>query len=218
MIMVSKKYLLLIAAMGMTLMAAATNRFFIEDFSISPGETRTVSIMLDNETAFTAFQCDLYLPDGLTATNFALTERKTSNHSFSTSLLPEGAIRMMSYSLQIKAYAGNSGALVTFDVTASDNFTGPSTIALRNSLFTTLNGVEVPLDDEVCTVTLAPLGMKGDVNNDGNVSIADVTTLIDYLLGASPDPFNINNADMDENEQISIGDVTALIDFLLSNM
>ena len=204
--------------MEVTLMAAATDRFYIEDFSISPGETLTVSIMLDNETTFTAFQCDMYLPDGLTAANFALTERKTSNHSFSTSLLPDGAIRMMSYSLQLKAYAGNNGALVTFDVTASDDFTGPATITLRNSLFTTLGGIEVPLEDEECIVTLAPLGLKGDVNDDKNISIADVTTLIDYLLGASPDPFNINNADFDENEQISIADVTSLIDFLLSNM
>ena len=33
-----------------------------------------------------------------------------------------------------------------------------------------------------CTVTLLPVGVKGDVNGDSKISISDVTTLIDYLL------------------------------------
>ena len=41
------------------LFANATDRFYITDFSISPGETRTISINLDNEIAYTAFQSDL---------------------------------------------------------------------------------------------------------------------------------------------------------------
>ncbi len=36
-----------------------------------------------------------------------------------------------------------------------------------------------------CTVTLLPVGVKGDVNGDNNISIADVTKLIDYLLSGS---------------------------------
>jgi uncharacterized protein YjdB len=33
-----------------------------------------------------------------------------------------------------------------------------------------------------CTVSLLPVCLKGDVNNDSNVNISDVTTLIEYLL------------------------------------
>jgi hypothetical protein len=36
-----------------------------------------------------------------------------------------------------------------------------------------------------CTVTLLPVGVKGDVNGDNVINIADVTKLIDYLLGGS---------------------------------
>ena len=54
----------------------------------------------------------------------------------------------------------------------------------------------------------------GDVNHDGMVSIADVTTLIDYLLG-SGEVCEICS-DVNEDTFISIGDVTALIDMLLS--
>ena len=54
----------------------------------------------------------------------------------------------------------------------------------------------------------------GDVNHDSFVSIADVTVLIDYLLG-SGEICNIC-ADVNEDEIVSISDVTALIDMLLS--
>ena len=37
-----KKTIILFAAMVVALGAAATDRFYIEDFTISPGETRTV--------------------------------------------------------------------------------------------------------------------------------------------------------------------------------
>ena len=38
-----------------------------------------------------------------------------------------------------------------------------------------------------CTVTLLPVGVKGDVNGDSNISISDVTKLNDYLLSDNCD-------------------------------
>ena len=55
----------------------------------------------------------------------------------------------------------------------------------------------------------------GDVNGDGFVTIADVTSLIDYLLSGSGD-VNENAADVNQDGGVSIADVTALIDMLLS--
>lgn len=213
-----KRLLLLSMMFGVALWGAATDRFYIEDFSISPGETRTVSILLDNEAEYTAFQCDVCLPEGLTASNFALTNRKASNHTFSTSVLGEGsAYRLLSYSLNLKPYSGNSGALVTFDITAGEDFVESATINLRNVEFTTTEGAEIPFSNEQCTVTYVAASKKGDVNNDGKVTISDVTALIDYLLGGDESQINLGNADVNDSQGITIADVTALIDLLLSN-
>ena len=59
--------------------------------------------------------------------------------------------------------------------------------------------------------------MLGDVNEDGSVTIKDVTVLIDYLLGSNPQPFNWTNADVNINGSVTIADVTTLIDMLLIN-
>ena len=67
------------------------------------------------------------------------------------------------------------------------------------------------------TVTLAAPAVvvkPGDVNDDGDVTVADVTALIDYLLGGAT--INMANADVNGDEDVSVSDVTALIDRLLS--
>lgn len=58
----------------------------------------------------------------------------------------------------------------------------------------------------------API-LTGDVDGDGEVSIADVTALIDRLLLELP---YIERADVDRDGEVSISDVTTLIDKLLT--
>ena len=56
---------------------------------------------------------------------------------------------------------------------------------------------------------------EGDLNYDHSVDIADVTSLIDYLLEPRDGIVNPYKADFDKNGEISIKDVTSLIDLLL---
>ena len=93
------------------------------DFTLSDGETHRVSIVLDNEMDYSAFQFDLTLPDGLTASNFALTNRAGS-HAFDVNTLTNGKTRVLCYSPKLTAISDNEGAILTFDVTASGAATG----------------------------------------------------------------------------------------------
>ena len=213
-----KRAFLLTIMVMFVLYGAANDRFYIEDFSFATTDTSTVNLVLDNETAYTAFQFDLYLPDGLTIIpgSAALTDRMASDHTLAVSEIAEGVFRLMSYSLGINAFASNSGALVTLEIAATNDFEGTATITLRNVLFTAVTGVEVPFGDEICTVTVTPGGLIGDVDGDGNVNISDVTALIDYLLSGSASGVSLTGADCDQDGSINISDVTALVDYLLS--
>lgn len=68
----------------------------------------------------------------------------------------------------------------------------------------------------VALVTLAfvtnAASIKGDVNNDGEVNIADVNAIIDVILGGSG--YN-TSGDVNVDGEINIADVNAIIDIIL---
>ena len=84
------------------------------------------------------------------------------------------------------------------------------------------NGLQMPDYDIVAdrdyyfTVTAQAVSMRGDVNIDGNVNIADVTALINYLLSKNASGISLEAADCDVNGNLNITDVTTLINYLLS--
>lgn len=56
----------------------------------------------------------------------------------------------------------------------------------------------------------------GDVNNDGEITIADVTALVNILLGKDTEGlYNYMAADVNQDNDITIADVTALVNRLL---
>ena len=55
----------------------------------------------------------------------------------------------------------------------------------------------------------------GDVNMDGDVTIADVSALIDYLLDGDQSAIDMDAADVNHDQGVTIADVSALIDILL---
>ena len=56
---------------------------------------------------------------------------------------------------------------------------------------------------------------KGDLTGDGFVNVADVTTLISYILNSVP--VSLDMADMNNDGQVNVADVTALIQIVLNN-
>ena len=64
--------------------------------------------------------------------------------------------------------------------------------------------------------TSGDYALLGDVNDDGQINIADISMMIDHILGVKTDIY-YDAADMDNNGHIDIADVTVLIDYVLSN-
>ena len=58
--------------------------------------------------------------------------------------------------------------------------------------------------------------LRGDVDQDGTITIADVTALIDYVLSHDATAISTASADCDQDGDITIADVTALIDRILA--
>ena len=58
--------------------------------------------------------------------------------------------------------------------------------------------------------------MIGDVDMDGALTIADVTSLIDMMMGSVLACYDPVAADVDRDGMITIGDITLLIDIILN--
>jgi hypothetical protein len=63
--------------------------------------------------------------------------------------------------------------------------------------------------------TETPTIIRGDVNLDGEVNIADVNAVISVIMGTFTDPKIFLEADVDGNGEINIGDVNAIINIIL---
>lgn len=56
----------------------------------------------------------------------------------------------------------------------------------------------------------------GDANNDGNVSVADISTVISHILGESPQTFNADAADYNSDGTITITDISEIVKHILT--
>jgi hypothetical protein len=65
----------------------------------------------------------------------------------------------------------------------------------------------------VCNVTVNPAEITGDVNNDGEVNITDINSVIDAILGGHSD--HISACDVNSDGEINIADINTIIDIIL---
>ncbi|HNS17046.1 MAG TPA: FISUMP domain-containing protein [Bacteroidales bacterium] len=83
-------------------------------------------------------------------------------------------------------------------------------ILISVMLFAFTNNVQasfpsVPEDDMLC----------GDVNEDGFVNVLDIITMVNHIMGASPDPFNEEAADINADSFINVLDIIALVNIIM---
>lgn len=145
--------LLFLMLLALPLASRAKDTFYIAPVNIAPGDSKTITLNLDNSQVFRGFQTDIELPEGLRITsksngNFdiSLTDRGSSSFSVSSNLMSDGSVRILGYSTQGESIKGNQGALVRISVRASSDFSG-GYIKLKNSIFSDVNNRDVKLDN-----------------------------------------------------------------------
>ena len=139
--------------LALPLASRAKDTFYIAPVNVVPGESKTITLNLDNSQVFRGFQTDIELPEGLKIAsksngNFdiSLTDRGSSSFSVSSNLMSDGSVRILGYSTQGESIKGNQGALVRISVRASSDFSG-GYIKLKNSIFSDVNNRDVKLDN-----------------------------------------------------------------------
>jgi hypothetical protein len=113
------------------------------------------------------------------------------------------------------------GAVADDDFLVTDQYLNvPLSLTYENYKAYKIPAGEYDLTVNLNTMELTIVRIKhallGDANDDGEVNIVDVTTMIDFLLGADVATWNEENANINQDDTISVTDITDLIDFLLT--
>ena len=110
-----------------------------------------------------------------------------------------------------KIYSG-AGQTLTLEYTG----TLPSGFALEgfrvNDTAIDGNTFTMPAKNVTVTYSLQPIAVPGDVSSDGTLSIADVTMLVNMVLGKAD---KNSAADVNGDGQVTIADVTQLVNLVL---
>ena len=189
------------------------------------GSQVVLSLKMRNRLKAVAYQCDLYLPDGVEVAKNAdgsykielSTERTTAENSnvFKSALQSDGCIRILSASTSNIAYNGNDGEVATIVLQLSDSLEeGDLPIILRNVEIADANSANNVIDFVKSTLTVSAYTV-GDVNNDGRISITDFTAIVEYLMGNVPAVFIEKAADISGDGKISVTDLTSLVPLIM---
>lgn len=135
-----KKFIFLIMAIVLSLMSANAQTISIADATLNPGETKVISIDLNNtQTNIVSFQMDLSLPDGITINKAgcSLGNRITDeDQELVIGKQPDGSIRLTSASFALTPITETSGEILKLSLSAANAAKG-GTASLKNVILAT---------------------------------------------------------------------------------
>ncbi|MBR6980348.1 MAG: dockerin type I repeat-containing protein [Prevotella sp.] len=91
----------------------------------------------------------------------------------------------------------------------------PNDVNHRWAGITCLGDAVIILADGTTSFQLA-ISSKGDVNSDGGLSIGDVSSIVNHVMGNTEGNFVAANADLNGDGAITVTDVTVLVGMILN--
>ena len=207
-----------------TAAASVNNSLYVDDFNVSANETKTLSLKLDNVNSFSAVQCDINLPQGMTIveqtdewgdpTYAVLVSTRSNDHDAWTDITGRGDVRVIITNSNNKNIKGGSGALAKFKVKANANFSGEHELVIKNIVCVDANVVRYALPNAVCLINHVS-SLQGDVDGNGHVDGTDLNILINIILGKDNAANYDGRANVDGNGGVDGTDLNTLINIIL---
>ena len=200
--------------LALAVQVSAEDKVTIEDFVISPGETKELSITLENEVTYAAFQFNLYLPEGLSISEYCKDEaRVPEGTTLSMSQVKDGSYKFIAVAMKTNNIVGTSGSIATIKVTASKDVVGGSLTAyFRKVKLSKLDGTGSTYEEMAFPITVLK---PGDANYDNEVDTKDIVAITEYMMGKEPENFNVKNADVNGDGIINIADIIQIVKQIL---
>ena len=197
------------------------NLIYAEDTETYAGSEVILPILMDNTEDIISYEFELELPQGVSVQKnengkYLISTGRSSSHQILTKTSAEGNIVVSAYSMSNEVLTGESGAVayITLHI-AGDVAYGNHTITLKNIVMTRtdITGHNIPYTESILTIRQCVLG---DVNNDGQINITDVSGVISLWLGNAPSYIIRKAADINSDNQINVVDISGVIELFLT--
>lgn len=118
--------------------STTTDKVYIDNFWMVKGEQQVVGLRLTNMTRYTAFQCDVFLPEGMTfamndqsSPTVSLGSANAQSHIIQASDIGNNGIRIVAMSMSNVAFSSEN-TVVNITVNAGANVVGQKTVNIKN--------------------------------------------------------------------------------------
>jgi len=202
------------------------NTVYLDDIVAIHGTQLTLPLKMKNTAGIRGFQFDMYLPEGVTVAKTEGGQPKVSlssgrraegdQHTLTVSEMEDGAFRFLCGSMYDETFTGNDGevATVTLDVDI-DMAEGDYTIALKNIKLTETNINNYYETAELKGLLTVNPYKIGDISGDGEIDVSDYIGVANYILGNTPEGFNVLAADVNGDNVVDVSDYIGVANLIL---
>lgn len=183
------------------------------------GETATLTLNLENKNAVTTWQCLVTLPEGVTYKEgtFAIVDGRYPegyNAKVVATVNGDGTVTFFCEGAAGIALTGTAGAVATFDVeVASTVAPDDYAVVVNNSDVTEVSGTTQhwkTANEYIWTIEEGATVVKGDVNDDTEVNLADYQTVLG-LMARDADVSENPSADVNGDGFINLADAQTIL-------
>ena len=197
------------------------NVIYAENISVRKGDSTTLEIKMNNELIPTGCTFSITLPEGLSLVTDADGDvvYSTTDRSRKMSVIQaQGGSGIYNFALtpstENATISGTSGAIMTLKLRADENMeTGDYKVSMKKNSVSYKSGgmtADNQLSDIIRTVTVEDY-LMGDVNSDGQISLADAVMILYHYFGVSQTGFKEKAADVTDDGNISLADAIEVL-------
>ena len=206
--------------------SALDDAIYIAAASALKGGDGRLTVSLKNAQETNAYSFDLVLPDGVTlATDGSgeyLYELSSRHNGHSATVNCNEATGIYSFavlSLQSKALKESDGVIWTIRLKVADDVeVGDHPVKIQNAKYSLTSGSsKVTMPETVAMLTIDDY-VKGDVNSDGDVDIADAVCIVNHVVGKATPVFNEQAADVNADGDIDIADAVRIVNLVVGKI
>ena len=187
---------------------------------ISVGKAN-VSIDMYNDEPIAGLQFMVKLPEGITLQknekgNLVVTKSERLEGLTLTAAEKNGGYQVLVYGVGGEAIEGNSGSIVDLNLALSKSIkAGNYSIELTDIVLTKTDGTQMKPQNVQGVLSLLDV-QAGDANGDGEINVADIVEVVNYILGRPSDIFMWDAADLNGDGEVNVTDIVAIVNIILT--